>query len=108
MPASSISVLAAQLAAKQVSSRELAQQYLDRIAALNPSINAFITVDADKTLSEAAAADALIATGKAGPLTKLVIPPVLKRLAMTWHDHSPHGRLKLTLIGYSIAIKVKP
>ena len=46
----SVSALAAQLAAKQVSSRELAQTYLDRIAALNPSINAFITVDAEKTL----------------------------------------------------------
>src|SRR3569623_1202559 len=64
-----LSALAAQLAARQVSSRELAQQYLDRIAALNPSINAFITVDADKTLAEAAAADALIAAGNAGPLT---------------------------------------
>ncbi|MFP5418656.1 MAG: Asp-tRNA(Asn)/Glu-tRNA(Gln) amidotransferase subunit GatA, partial [Gammaproteobacteria bacterium] len=65
----SLSALAAQLAARQVSSRELAQQYLDRIAALNPSINAFITVDADRTLAEAAAADALIASGQAGPLT---------------------------------------
>ena len=69
----SLSALAAQLAAKQVSSRELAQTYLDRIAALNPSINAFITVDAEKTLAEAAAADALIAAGKNGPLTGVPI-----------------------------------
>jgi aspartyl-tRNA(Asn)/glutamyl-tRNA(Gln) amidotransferase subunit A len=68
-----LSALAAQLAAKQISSRELAQTYLDRIAALNPSINAFVTVDADKTLLEAAAADALIAAGKAGPLTGVPI-----------------------------------
>ena len=65
--------LAAQLAAKQISSRELAQTYLDRIAALNPAINAFITVDAEKTLVEAAAADALIAAGNAGPLTGVPI-----------------------------------
>ena len=73
MSDASLSALAAQLAAKQVSSRELAQQYLDRIAALNPSLNAFITVDADKTLAEAAAADALIAAGQAGPLTGVPI-----------------------------------
>jgi aspartyl-tRNA(Asn)/glutamyl-tRNA(Gln) amidotransferase subunit A len=73
MSDASLSALAAQLAAKQVSSRELAQQYLDRIAALNPAINAFITVDAGKTLAEAAAADVLIAAGKAGPLTGVPI-----------------------------------
>ncbi len=69
MSDTSLSSLAAQLAARQVSSRELAQTYLDRIAALNPAINAFITVDAEKTLAEAAAADALRAAGQAGPLT---------------------------------------
>jgi len=73
MSESSLSALAAQLAAKAVSSRELAQTYLDRIAALNSSINAFITVDAGKTLAEAAAADALIAAGNAGPLTGVPI-----------------------------------
>ncbi|MDP1864650.1 MAG: Asp-tRNA(Asn)/Glu-tRNA(Gln) amidotransferase subunit GatA [Thiobacillus sp.] len=73
MSDASLSALAAQLAAKQVSSRELTQQYLDRITALNPVLNAFITVDADKTLTEAAAADALIAKGKAGPLTGVPI-----------------------------------
>src|SRR4030066_1777356 len=73
MSETSLFALAAQLAAKQVSSRELAQQYLDRIAALNPDINAFITVDAEKTLLEAAAADARIAAGNAGPLTGVPI-----------------------------------
>jgi aspartyl-tRNA(Asn)/glutamyl-tRNA(Gln) amidotransferase subunit A len=73
MSDASLSALAAQLAAKRISSRELAQQYLDRIAVLNPSLNAFITVDADKTLAEAAAADALIAAGDAGPLTGVPI-----------------------------------
>jgi aspartyl-tRNA(Asn)/glutamyl-tRNA(Gln) amidotransferase subunit A len=73
MSDASLSALAAQLAARQVSSRELAQQYLDRIATLNPSINAFITVDTEKTLREAAAADALIAAGQGGPLTGVPI-----------------------------------
>ncbi|MFN3543431.1 MAG: Asp-tRNA(Asn)/Glu-tRNA(Gln) amidotransferase subunit GatA [Thiobacillus sp.] len=65
----SVAALAAQLAARQVSSRELALAYLDRIASLNPTLNAFITVDPEKTLLEAAAADALIAAGRNGPLT---------------------------------------
>ncbi|MGA7984099.1 MAG: Asp-tRNA(Asn)/Glu-tRNA(Gln) amidotransferase subunit GatA [Burkholderiales bacterium] len=73
MSDTSLSSLAAQLAARQVSSRELAQTYLDRIAALNPALNAFITVDAEKTLLEAAAADALIAAGNAGPLAGVPI-----------------------------------
>jgi aspartyl-tRNA(Asn)/glutamyl-tRNA(Gln) amidotransferase subunit A len=69
----SLSALAAQLAGKQVSSHELALTYLDRIGALNPAINAFITVDPEKTLAEAAAADALRAAGNAGPLTGVPI-----------------------------------
>ena len=73
MSDASLSTLAAQLAAKQMSSRELAQVYLDRIAALNPAINAFITVDPDKTLLEAAGADVRIAAGNAGPLTGIPI-----------------------------------
>ncbi|MDP3419517.1 MAG: Asp-tRNA(Asn)/Glu-tRNA(Gln) amidotransferase subunit GatA [Thiobacillus sp.] len=73
MSDASLSTLAAQLAAKQVSSRELAQVYLDRIAALNPAINAFITVDPDKTLLEAAGADVRIAAGNAGPLTGIPV-----------------------------------
>ncbi|MEW6118638.1 MAG: Asp-tRNA(Asn)/Glu-tRNA(Gln) amidotransferase subunit GatA [Pseudomonadota bacterium] len=68
-----LAALAAQLAGKQVSSRELTQHFLDRIAALNPSINAFVTVDAEKSLAEAAAADALIASGQAGPLAGIPV-----------------------------------
>ncbi len=73
MPETSLSALAAQLASGRVSSRELAQHYLDRISAMNPLINAFITVDADKTLAEAETADALRAAGNAGPLTGVPI-----------------------------------
>ncbi|WP_174873496.1 Asp-tRNA(Asn)/Glu-tRNA(Gln) amidotransferase subunit GatA [Vogesella oryzae] len=65
--------LSAQLAAGQVSAVELAAAYLDRIALLNPQLNAFITVDRAKTLAEAAAADARRAAGNATALTGVPI-----------------------------------
>nr|WP_199064882.1 Asp-tRNA(Asn)/Glu-tRNA(Gln) amidotransferase subunit GatA [Chromobacterium sp. ASV5] len=69
MTEATLKQLSQQLAAKQVSSVELATQYLDRIEALNPALNAFITVDREKTLAAAAAADARLAAGNAHPLT---------------------------------------
>jgi cell division protein FtsI (penicillin-binding protein 3) len=42
---------------------------------------------------------AVIEEGKANPLTRLTIPPVLVRPEKTWHDHNPHGTLRLTLNG---------
>ncbi len=61
------------LTEKQISSVELTQLHLDRIARLNPEINAFITVDAERSLTQARAADARIAAGNAGPLTGIPI-----------------------------------
>jgi aspartyl-tRNA(Asn)/glutamyl-tRNA(Gln) amidotransferase subunit A len=66
---SSIAELASSLARKTISSVELARLFLDRIRALNPQLNAVITVDEARTLAAAAAADARIAAGEAGPLT---------------------------------------
>ncbi len=57
------------LAAGQMSSRELTRDYLARIDALNPQLNAFITVDHDGALAAADAADAARAAGQAGALT---------------------------------------
>ena len=65
----SLKDLAAALGAKQISSVELTQLFLDRIHRLNPDINAYITLDADRSLAQAAAADVRIAQGNAGPLT---------------------------------------
>ena len=69
----SLKQLSQALAAKQISSVELTQLFLDRIERLNPSLNAFVTVDAEKSLSSARAADALIAAGKGGLLTGIPI-----------------------------------
>ena len=65
--------LSAQLASKKISSVELTQLYLDRIAALNPVLNAFVTTNAETSLAQARAADAMLAGGKAQPLTGIPI-----------------------------------
>ena len=69
----SLAQLGSMLRAKQASSLELATHFLDRIAAANPRLNAFITVDRDKTLAQAQAADARLAQGDAGPLTGIPV-----------------------------------
>ena len=63
--------LSALLKAKKLSATELAQSYLDRIAASD--LNAFISVDAALTLDQARAADVRIAQGEANELTGLPI-----------------------------------
>ena len=60
--------LARQLRARQVSSVELTRYFLDRVAA-GKALNAFITVDEEKSLAQARAADQRIARGEAHPLT---------------------------------------
>ncbi|MGC1519571.1 MAG: Asp-tRNA(Asn)/Glu-tRNA(Gln) amidotransferase subunit GatA [Azonexus sp.] len=69
----SLKQLSQALATKQISSVELTRLFLDRIARLNPMLNAFVTVDAEKSLNSARTADARIAAGTAGPLTGIPI-----------------------------------
>ncbi|HMV62067.1 MAG TPA: amidase family protein, partial [Rhodocyclaceae bacterium] len=63
---SSLKDIAAALRARRVSAVELATDSLARIDALNPRLNAFITVDRDGALAAAQAADARLAAGDAG------------------------------------------
>ncbi len=56
--------LAAMIKARKISPVELTQAYLDRIAALNPKLNAFITVTKDVALAQAKQAEKDIAAGK--------------------------------------------
>ena len=55
---------AAALAAREVSSRELTQAHLDRIAAVDDAVGAFLNVDAERALSQADAADAARKEGR--------------------------------------------
>ena len=62
-------------------SRHLTQAHLDRIAAVDDRIKAFITVTADQALAAADTADAALRDGSAGPLTG--IPIAVKDLITT-------------------------
>lgn len=69
----SLKHLAGKLASKEISSVELTQEYLNRIARLNPEINAYITVNPELTLAQARTADQRIAQGDISALTGIPI-----------------------------------
>lgn len=73
MPQYTLKQASALLQSKQISAVELAGEYLKAIAAHNPALNAYITLDEEKTLAEARAADARIAAGSATALTGVPI-----------------------------------
>lgn len=63
----SVRDLASLVRRRQLSARDLASHALARIEALDPSVNAFVAIDADATLDEAAALDERIASHDADP-----------------------------------------
>jgi aspartyl-tRNA(Asn)/glutamyl-tRNA(Gln) amidotransferase subunit A len=70
---STVTELSGALAAKKVSSVELTRLFLDRITGLNGRLNAFITVDEEHCLAQAAVADERRSRGEAGPLTGIPV-----------------------------------
>ncbi len=64
----SLKQLTAALAERKVSAVELAGLFLDRIEQRNPTLNAFVTTDRDRTLAMARAADERRAKGERGAL----------------------------------------
>ena len=69
------------LKSKELSSRELTRSVLDRIAAIDSKIDAFITVSEEIAMQQADQADAMIAGGNSTPLTG--IPLGIKDLMCT-------------------------
>jgi aspartyl-tRNA(Asn)/glutamyl-tRNA(Gln) amidotransferase subunit A len=55
--------LAALIRTKQLSSREVVQAHLDRVHAVNPQVNAVVTLMAEQALASADAADRAVASG---------------------------------------------
>ena len=70
---SSLQQLSAALRSKKISSVELTQLYLDRIAALNPELNAYITMNPEMSLAQARAADARLTQGQGQALTGIPV-----------------------------------
>jgi aspartyl-tRNA(Asn)/glutamyl-tRNA(Gln) amidotransferase subunit A len=64
-----------------ISSVELTQAHLDAIAALNPRLNAYVTVTGERALEQARASDARRKEGVAGPLEG--VPLAIKDLFCT-------------------------
>ena len=65
----------------EITSEELTRAHLDAIEALNPRINAYITVTAEKALEAARASDARRKAGQAGRLDG--VPLAIKDLFCT-------------------------
>lgn len=61
---------------KKISSVELTEEYLKRIGAAEPKVQALVTVTGERALEQAVKADGAIAADEAGPLTG--IPIVIK------------------------------
>ncbi|MEK6531284.1 MAG: Asp-tRNA(Asn)/Glu-tRNA(Gln) amidotransferase subunit GatA [Deltaproteobacteria bacterium] len=66
---------------KEVTSREITDAYLSRISALDPRINAYVTVTHDEAVKKAVECDAAIARGAQSPL--LGIPISIKDIFTT-------------------------
>ncbi len=66
---------------RDFTARELTRAHLDAVEALNPRLNAFITVTTDQAEAQADAADQALAAGQGGPLAG--IPLAIKDLFCT-------------------------
>ncbi|NUU25921.1 MAG: amidase [Streptomycetaceae bacterium] len=66
--------LAARIRSRDLSAREVVQAHLDRVAEVNPAVNAIVTHTAERALAEARAADEVTARGgETGPLHGLPV-----------------------------------
>lgn len=91
----SLTQQAALLRDKKISATELAQHYLQRIAA-HQNLNAFLDTNAEATLAQAKAADARIAAGQSSPLLGL---PIAHKDVFVTRDFATTAASKM-LTGY--------
>src|SRR5688572_26521057 len=69
-----VAALAADVSAKRTSARELVGAALSRIEEIDPRVNAFVALDGERALADAASIDARIAAGEdVGPLAGIPI-----------------------------------
>ncbi len=73
MQGDTLAGLSKRLGAKEISAVELTRECLDRIERFNPRLNAFITVDREKSLAQAREADRRIARRDRAPLTGIPV-----------------------------------
>lgn len=85
----SVAEMASALAEGQCTSEELAQVFLDRIARFDTQLNSLITVDPERALALARAADARRRQGGCGPLTG--IPIIHKDIFLTQDQRTTCG-----------------
>jgi Asp-tRNA(Asn)/Glu-tRNA(Gln) amidotransferase A subunit family amidase len=86
----SLRELADSVRQKKVSARELTAAALARIETLNPAINAFVAVDAERALAQAGAVDQIVASG-GDPGTLAGIPIGVKDLEDAAGYRTTHG-----------------
>jgi aspartyl-tRNA(Asn)/glutamyl-tRNA(Gln) amidotransferase subunit A len=94
----SIAEMGRQLRAKATTSEALTKAALDRVAAADGALNAFITVTAERALADAARADAAFAAGQdAGPMQG--IPYALKDIYDTAGIRTTcHSKLRVDVV----------
>jgi aspartyl-tRNA(Asn)/glutamyl-tRNA(Gln) amidotransferase subunit A len=69
-----VAALAADVSAKRTSARELVDAALARIEGIDPKVNAFVALDGERALADAASIDARVAAGEdVGPLAGIPI-----------------------------------
>jgi aspartyl-tRNA(Asn)/glutamyl-tRNA(Gln) amidotransferase subunit A len=84
--------LAAKIRAREVSPTEVVEAFLDRIARVNPVVNAYVTVTADVARAEARAVEAALGRGDdVGPLAG--VPVSIKDLLITKGIRTTRGSL---------------
>ncbi|MFF7143534.1 amidase [Streptomyces nodosus] len=82
--------LAARIRRRELSAREVVQAHLDRIAQVDPALNAIVTLDPEGATAAAAEADRQLARGRAvGPLHGL--PIAFKDTHLTRGMRTTHG-----------------